>query len=171
MQTEQTPGDRVSGEPQQDAVQEVVRALESAGISGEVTRAVAEGLKENGDGKATSGGATGSNGNGEANTMSHSARLHNGDAGTTSGGATQNILSENALVILAKRYLRKDDFGNPIETPEDLFHRVADAVAKGEAAGAREIWSGRFYELLKSLRFLPNSPTLVNAGADSKGCL
>ena len=156
MQTEQTPGDRASVGPQQDAVQEVVRALESAGISGEVTRAVAEGLKENGTG--------------EGHTMSHGAWHHNGDGSTTPDGATQ-ILSENARVILTKRYLRKDDFGNPIETPEDLFHRVASAIAEGEAAGAREIWSSRFYDLFTSLKFLPNSPTLVNAGTDGKGCL
>ena len=168
MQTEQTPEDRGSAAPQQDAVQEVVRALESAGISGEMTRVVVESLKENGNGKPTSGGATRSNGEGK--TMSHGAWQHAGNAGTTPNDATQ-MLSENARVILAKRYLRKDDFGNPIETPEDLFHRVANAIAEGEAAGAREIWSSRFYHLLTSLKFLPNSPTLVNAGADGKGCL
>ena len=79
-------------------------------------------------------------------------------------------LSENARVIMEKRYLRKDDQGKSIETPEDLFWRVARAIAAGEAEGARELWANRFFELLASLRFLPNSPTLVNAGT-GRGCL
>ncbi len=103
------------------------------------------------------------NGNGAA------AKAKVGMAPTTSSGETQK-LSENARVILAKRYLRKDDFGNPIETPEDLFHRVANAIAEGEVEGARAVWGGRFYDLMTSLKFLPNSPTLVNAGTD-RGCL
>ena len=79
-------------------------------------------------------------------------------------------LSDNARVILEQRYLRKDADNNPIETPEGLFHRVARAVAEGEAAGMRVEWENRFYNLLTSLKFLPNSPTLVNAGT-GRGCL
>ena len=79
-------------------------------------------------------------------------------------------LSDNARVILEKRYLRKDDQDRPIETPEGLFLRVAQAVAEGEAEDASEIWGGRFFDLLASLKFLPNSPTLVNAGT-GRGCL
>ncbi len=79
-------------------------------------------------------------------------------------------LSENARVILEQRYLRKDEDGNPTETAVELFRRVARAVAQGESEPVRTIWENRFYELLASLKFLPNSPTLVNAGT-GRGCL
>ena len=79
-------------------------------------------------------------------------------------------LSENARVILDQRYLRKDEDGNPIETAVELFRRVAGAVAEGETEPVRTIWENRFYDLLASLKFLPNSPTLVNAGT-GRGCL
>ena len=78
------------------------------------------------------------------------------------GRATE--LSDNARVILEKRYLRKDDDGNFIETPEGLFRRISSAVAEGEQEDVRELWGNRFYDLISSLKFLPNSPTLVNAG-------
>lgn len=81
-------------------------------------------------------------------------------------------LSENAKVILAKRYLIKDADGQPAETAEGLFHRVASAIALGEKTPAlQQKWQRRFYNLMTSLKFLPNSPTLVNAGTDGKGCL
>ena len=176
MQTEQTPGERAGLGPQQDVVQEVVRALESAGVSSDLTRAVAESIKTSAigygatDGDAqTNGAAEGAmQGHGNGNGATAGAKV--GMAPTTSNADTQK-LSENARVILAKRYLRKDDSGNPIEKPEDLFHRVANAIAEGEVEGARAVWGGRFYDLMTSLKFLPNSPTLVNAGADGKGCL
>ena len=79
-------------------------------------------------------------------------------------------LSENARVILEQRYLRKDEDGNPIETAAELFWRVARAVAQGENEPVQTIWENRFFELLASLKFLPNSPTLVNAGT-GRGCL
>ena len=79
-------------------------------------------------------------------------------------------LSDNARVILEQRYLRKDADDNPIETPEGLFRRVARAIAEGESEGMRVEWENRFYDLLTSLKFLPNSPTLVNAGT-GRGCL
>ena len=78
-------------------------------------------------------------------------------------------LSENARVIMEKRYLRTDSEGKQ-EAPEDLFLRVAHAVAEGEAEDARPVWEKRYYDLLTSLKFLPNSPTLVNAGT-GRGCL
>lgn len=69
-------------------------------------------------------------------------------------------LSPNALTVLEKRYLLKDDTGRIIETPDQLFHRVAKGVAKtSEQAKA-------FYGLMANLEFLPNSPTLMNAGTD-----
>ena len=79
-------------------------------------------------------------------------------------------LSENARVILEQRYLRKDEDGNPTETAAELFRRVARAVAQGENEPVQTIWENRFFDLLASLKFLPNSPTLVNAGT-GRGCL
>ena len=85
-------------------------------------------------------------------------------------------LSDNARVVLERRYLAKDDDGRLAETPEGLLRRVADNIAEAESgylpAGAtegqreatRREWSDRFYGLMASLRFLPNSPTLGNAG-------
>ncbi len=80
-------------------------------------------------------------------------------------------LSDNARVILEKRYLMRDEQGNPLEGPEGLFHRVAGAVAQGEAEAVRSHWEARYYNLMTSLKFLPNSPTLVNAGTGGRGCL
>lgn len=77
-------------------------------------------------------------------------------------------LTANALTTLNARYLRKDDDGNAVETADELFRRVARAVAAaetgfgGEAAATAAEES--FYELLSTLAFLPNSPTLMNAG-------
>jgi ribonucleoside-diphosphate reductase alpha chain len=78
-------------------------------------------------------------------------------------------LSDNARVIMEKRYLRTNAEGKQ-ESPEDLFRRVARAIAEGEIEDARPMWEGRYYDLLTSLKFLPNSPTLVNAGT-GRGCL
>jgi ribonucleoside-diphosphate reductase alpha chain len=73
-------------------------------------------------------------------------------------------LTENALTVLASRYLWKDDSGKPIEKPAELFLRVARAVASVESRP--KYWADRFYELISSLRFMPNSPTLMNAGRE-----
>ena len=75
-------------------------------------------------------------------------------------------LTENARVVLAKRYLRKDDTGEVIETPEEMFFRVAENIASMEKSGTEMIWTRRFYEMMANLEFLPNSPTLMNAGRD-----
>jgi len=125
-----------SSEDREHSLEDVVKALESAGLPGHVTEAVAQSL--------TSNGATNS--------------------------STHSRLSDNALNILRKRYLRKDDEGRPIETPEELFHRVSSAIAQGEPEEKRDEWEGRYLDLLRSLKFLPNSPTLVNAGT-GRGCL
>ncbi len=79
------------------------------------------------------------------------------------------VLSENALTVLQSRYLIKDQQGKCIETPDQLFSRVALMAAKTEAqygATPDEIkkWHKTYYELMRQLRFLPNSPTLMNAG-------
>jgi ribonucleoside-diphosphate reductase alpha chain len=78
-------------------------------------------------------------------------------------------LAANARVVLERRYLAKDESGRLVEKPEDLFRRVAHNIALAEKAyGASKnqvaAWEERFYALLTSLRFLPNSPTLGNAG-------
>ncbi len=79
-------------------------------------------------------------------------------------------LTENALHVLQKRYLKKDKQGNVIETPEEMFHRVARAIAEAELiykprANVKDI-ENEFYRLMTSLEFLPNSPTLMNAGRE-----
>ena len=79
-------------------------------------------------------------------------------------------LSDNARHILERRYLRRDADGNATETPAQLFRRVARAVAQGEPEALKPVWEDRFYRLIASLRFLPNSPTIVNAGT-GRGCL
>ena len=77
-------------------------------------------------------------------------------------------LSENACRVLEARYLRRDAQGKVSETPDQLFARVARAIAHAELLlGNREqssLWEERFHKLLTSLDFLPNSPTLMNAG-------
>jgi len=82
-------------------------------------------------------------------------------------------LSENALVVLERRYLAKDESGRPIETPEEMFRRVARNIAQAERLyqpledpGRLALWEERFYQLMARLEFLPNSPTLMNAGRE-----
>jgi ribonucleoside-diphosphate reductase alpha chain len=80
-------------------------------------------------------------------------------------------ISKNALEVLRKRYLKKDEHGNPTETPEDMFRRVADNIAHADSfydAAPQEVvkTAETFYENMISLRFLPNSPTLMNAGRE-----
>jgi len=74
----------------------------------------------------------------------------------------------NAMEVLKKRYLIKDDERNIVETPGELFRRVARHVAQGEknfksAVSATEA-EETFYDMMRELSFLPNSPTLMNAG-------
>ncbi len=77
-------------------------------------------------------------------------------------------LSDNALVVLEKRYLRKDADGNIVETPELMLRRVARAIAEAETIyGTRADaahWEDEFYGVMATLDFVPNSPTLMNAG-------
>ncbi len=79
-------------------------------------------------------------------------------------------LSSNALVVLKKRYLKKDEKGEVVETPEEMFRRVARHIASAEKLynpnAPVEEWEEKFYELMASLKFLPNSPTLMNAGRE-----
>ncbi|MFN3479219.1 MAG: adenosylcobalamin-dependent ribonucleoside-diphosphate reductase [Thermodesulfovibrionales bacterium] len=78
------------------------------------------------------------------------------------------ILTENALRVLRARYLLKDEHGRVIETPEEMFRRVAKTVASAERlyGGDPARWEDRFFDVMTDLRFLPNSPTLMNAGKD-----
>ena len=130
--------DQISSRPEsrEHSLEEILKAMRSAGLSGEATEAVAQSLESNGKPSL----------NGHAE------------------------LSGNALEILRKRYLRKDDAGLPIETPEELFVRVSGAIAEAESEEVRAEWAERYLHLLRSLKFLPNSPTLVNAGT-GRGCL
>lgn len=77
-------------------------------------------------------------------------------------------LSINAQKVLERRYLIKDDQGNVTESPEEMFHRVASNVAGAdlkydENADIKSL-TGKFYQLMAGMDFLPNSPTLMNAG-------
>jgi ribonucleoside-diphosphate reductase alpha chain len=83
-------------------------------------------------------------------------------------GTCQGLISENGLRVLQARYLRRDGEGKIVETPDQLFDRVARAIAEAEllhgtAADAR-FWEERFHRMIAALDFLPNSPTLMNAG-------
>jgi len=79
-------------------------------------------------------------------------------------------LSPNALVVLKRRYLRKDDKGEVAEAAPDMFRRVAETIA----AIDRDVYNEpdvaattrKFYEIMSSLAFMPNSPTLMNAGRE-----
>lgn len=80
-------------------------------------------------------------------------------------------LTENAIYLLEQRYLRKDENRKIIETPEELFRRVAHSIASVEKKydkSEEEIseLESKFYDILTSLQFLPNSPCLMNAGTN-----
>jgi ribonucleoside-diphosphate reductase alpha chain len=78
-------------------------------------------------------------------------------------------LSPNSLKVLERRYLKKNEEGKTIEGPEEMFRRVAKTIASvelnyGKSETEVVYLEGQFYELMTSLKFLPNSPTLMNAG-------
>ncbi len=94
--------------------------------------------------------------------------MHDG-AGPAPAGLAAVRLSDIARTVLAKRYLRRDESGKPVESAEDLYWRVARAVAETDGRfGAESPGIDRlaqdFYDLMASRAFLPNSPTLMNAG-------
>ncbi len=76
------------------------------------------------------------------------------------------VLNDNARTVLRKRYLRRGEDGQPVETEQEMFWRVAYHVAKAEAdyGGDVEATARRFYDLLTGLKFFPNSPTFTGAG-------
>jgi ribonucleoside-diphosphate reductase alpha chain len=86
-----------------------------------------------------------------------------------SGGSMGLQFSENAITVLKRRYLVKGDDGNPVEAPEDLLWRVARTIAAADAdygasEGAVEALAETFVELMAARIWMPNSPTLMNAG-------
>lgn len=79
-------------------------------------------------------------------------------------------ISENARRVLEKRYLRKDLDGTPVESVEDMFWRVSANIAEADrlfdADADVEATAAEFYRMMTSLEFMPNSPTLMNAGRE-----
>src|SRR6266567_7409443 len=88
---------------------------------------------------------------------------------TASASKGSLALSPNAVTVLERRYLVKDDAGRPVEGPEDLFWRVARTIAApdkayGASDKAVEGLAETFFELMATRVWMPNSPTLMNAG-------
>ena len=88
------------------------------------------------------------------------------DAKSILGVRDELKLTVNAVKVLERRYLLRDEEGHSAESPTEMFHRVARAVASVESKWERgpEQWEETFYQAMTSLEFLPNSPTLMNAG-------
>lgn len=79
-------------------------------------------------------------------------------------------INENGQRVLEKRYLKKDANGNPIETIEEMFWRVASNIAEADRNYDPDAdvhgTAKEFYDMMASLEFMPNSPTLMNAGRE-----
>ena len=73
-------------------------------------------------------------------------------------------LTDNALQVLNRRYLHRDEDGSPIESPIQMFKRVANSLASAEQKDEQNLWAEKFFSVMWDLDFLPNSPTLMNAG-------
>ncbi len=79
------------------------------------------------------------------------------------------MIDETALAVLRKRYLIRDDAGNPLENPEGMFRRVAEHVVsadRGLDRQSRQRIADAYFHVMNNLEFLPNSPTLMNAGRE-----
>ena len=80
--------------------------------------------------------------------------------------------TDNAIAVLNRRYLKKDLQSRPTEAPEDMFRRVAENLSQadlnyeGATAASRQATADRFYQVMRRLDFMPNSPTLMNAGRE-----
>ena len=92
------------------------------------------------------------------------------NAGWFNDGDQPATLTDNARTVLARRYLRKNDEGNPVETPDQMFRRVAANLSQADKIygdeGDRERAERDFYDVMRNLYLLPNSPTLMNAGLE-----
>ncbi|HEY5672491.1 MAG TPA: vitamin B12-dependent ribonucleotide reductase [Malonomonas sp.] len=77
-------------------------------------------------------------------------------------------LSKNAMTVLTKRYLKRDQNGNALETPVDMFRRVAQTIdaAEPKVKGKKTSYEDSYFQMMTELDFLPNSPTLMNAGRE-----
>ena len=81
-------------------------------------------------------------------------------------------LTENAQVVLNRRYLSKDRDGNILEDPDGMFRRVARNLSQADlnysfaTERERQATEDKFYDVMRSLEFMPNSPTLMNAGRE-----
>ncbi len=105
--------------------------------------------------------------------MSGVVERNNRMAGLSAGASDLDaaVFGENALRVLEARYLIKDETGACVEAPADLFRRVAVAIASAEehyGASPSDCseWENRFFRLMVSQKFMPNSPTLMNAGRE-----
>lgn len=87
---------------------------------------------------------------------------------TNKAASAKLNLSKNAMTVLNKRYLKRDSEGNPAETPEDMFRRVAHTInaAEPKQKGSRGHYEDDYFRIMTQLDFLPNSPTLMNAGRE-----
>lgn len=93
------------------------------------------------------------------------------ELGNSADGFEPATLSENAIVVMERRITQRDDQNDSVETPDGCFRRVARNLSQAETKfggsdGDRAAAEESFYQLMASLDFLPNSPTLVNAGRD-----
>ncbi|MEW6683568.1 MAG: vitamin B12-dependent ribonucleotide reductase [Nitrospirota bacterium] len=93
-----------------------------------------------------------------------------GDSAPTVSKSPAPRISPNALKVLQKRYLAKDEQGRVVESPQELFERVARNIAQAERLYGTDAEVDRayerFYTIMAELDFLPNSPTLMNAGRE-----
>ncbi|MBN2331551.1 MAG: vitamin B12-dependent ribonucleotide reductase [Deltaproteobacteria bacterium] len=98
------------------------------------------------------------------------ARKNSPNSTVLPAGATMPTLADNAQTVLERRYLKKDDQGKVLEKAADMLWRVARTIAAGERtynpAADVDTLAKAFYELMANLDFLPNSPTLMNAGRE-----
>ncbi|MGE5304906.1 MAG: adenosylcobalamin-dependent ribonucleoside-diphosphate reductase [Alphaproteobacteria bacterium] len=81
-------------------------------------------------------------------------------------GSSYQPFSQHALEVLCARYLRRNEAGELVETPDGMFARVAQAIAAPATIFGEDnrFWEARFLERMRHHEFLPNSPTLMNAG-------
>jgi len=83
---------------------------------------------------------------------------------------TEKLFSDNALEVLKRRYLMRDKNGQPTETPDEMLYRIANAIAAADSnytskANVQKT-AEKFYQMLRKKDFLPNSPTIMNAGRE-----